>query len=68
MNPSTDATAIWLERKFDVPESGQWNAENIFSIPLLPGRGSPISPGVIIFECTPLEGVTDEIERSFRIT
>jgi len=63
MNPESDATAIWLERKFDVPASGQWNTENIFAIPLKSSGDSPNSPGVIVFECTPLEGVVDEIER-----
>jgi hypothetical protein len=67
MNPETDATAIWLERKFDVPASGQWNTEIIFSIPLTPSGEAPKSPGIIVFECTPLEGVMDEIERSFHI-
>jgi hypothetical protein len=67
MNPEIDATAIWLERKFDVPTSGYWNTENIFSISLTRNADSPDSPGVIVFECTPLEGVTDEIERSFCI-
>lgn len=67
MNPETDATAIWLERKFDVPSSGQWTTENIFSIPLALNEVSPIYPGVIVFECTPLESFTDEIERSFGI-
>lgn len=63
-NPETDGTAIWLEKKFDVPASGQWNSEHIFSIPIDPsGESSLVSPGVIIFECTPLEGVADDIER-----
>jgi hypothetical protein len=65
MNPETDATAIWLERKFDVPASGQWNTENIFSIPLNYSEDSSNSPGVIVFESTPLESVVDEIERFF---
>jgi hypothetical protein len=64
-NPESDATAIWLERKFNVPASGQWHTENIFAIPLDSNRDLPNSPGVIIFECTPLEGVMDEIERYF---
>lgn len=67
MNPEVDATAIWLERKFDVPASGQWGPENIFSIPVGPTENSQASPGVIVFERTPLEGVTDEIERSLHI-
>jgi nuclear mRNA export protein SAC3 len=67
MNPDRDGTAIWLEKKFDVPSSGQWESEYVFSIPLSVGPSSSTSatpsPGIIIFECTPLEGVTDELER-----
>lgn len=63
MNPEMDGTAIWLERKFDVPASGQWSSETIFSIPLASNKASPASPGLIVFERTPLEGIADEIER-----
>jgi hypothetical protein len=65
MNPESDATAIWLERKFDVPESGQWASEAVFSIPVVPTRiiDPSDSPGLIVFECTPLEGVADDLER-----
>ncbi|KAG6840779.1 hypothetical protein C0991_004384, partial [Blastosporella zonata] len=66
MNPDSDATAIWLERKFDVPVSGDWVSEAVFSIPLM-RTADPDSPGIIIFECTPLEGVTDDLERKYRI-
>ncbi|KAK7046765.1 nuclear export factor [Favolaschia claudopus] len=76
LNPETDATAIWLECKFDVPGSGgQWETENVFSIPIL-ARPPPLAPdtpieegypGVIVFECTPLEGVDDDLERKYRI-
>ena len=31
------------------------------------GASPPVSPGLIVFECTPLEGVTDEIERLYFI-
>lgn len=62
MNSVSDATAIWLERKFDVPVSGDWVSEAIFSIPLTHTK-DPDSPGLIIFECTPVEGVADELER-----
>ncbi|KAJ7145418.1 hypothetical protein C8R43DRAFT_1012730 [Mycena crocata] len=35
LNPESDATAIWLECKFDVPGSGgQWESETVFSIPV----------------------------------
>lgn len=65
MNPESDATAIWMERKFDVPVSGQWISETVYSIPLSPTKQSAAlnNPGVIVFECTPLEDVLDEIER-----
>ncbi|KAF7326366.1 Nuclear export factor [Mycena venus] len=75
LNPESDATAIWLECKFDVPGSGgQWETETVFSIPVMskPPPHNPDSaaegyPGVIVFECTPLAGVKDELERKYRI-
>ena len=67
MNPESDATAIWLERKFDIPESGSWMSELIFAIPLSSevSSGSTMSdsPGMIVFECTPLGNMTDNLER-----
>ncbi|KAH9482030.1 hypothetical protein JR316_0006560 [Psilocybe cubensis] len=67
MNPESDAAAIWLERKFDVPDSGTWQNENVLSIPISSANGSANGyPGVIVFECTPLGDVTDNLER--RIT
>lgn len=66
MNPESDATAIWLEKKFDIPNSGEWASETVFSIPISEKSRSPGTlghPGVIVFECTPVEGVNDEIER-----
>lgn len=65
MNPESDATAIWLERKFDVPASGAWASETVFSIPLSSAGGldSVGYPGLIVFECTPLGDVTDELEK-----
>ncbi|KAG5735430.1 SAC3 family protein 1 [Termitomyces sp. T112] len=66
MNSDSDATAIWLERKFNVPVSGDWVSEAVFSIPLTQTTDSD-SPGLIIFERTPLEGVADELERKYRI-
>lgn len=64
MNPESDCTAIWLEKKFDVPASGRWNSEPIFSIPLASSEPSEEWPGLLVFECTPLEDMRDEIERS----
>lgn len=67
MNPAIDATAIWLERKFDVPVSGSWVSDSVFTIPLSSGvSNGPAesgSPGVIVFECTPLSDVSDNIEK-----
>ncbi|KAI0942263.1 hypothetical protein AcW1_002940 [Taiwanofungus camphoratus] len=70
MNPENDGTAIWLQHKFDVPASGNWISENVFSIPVVSEvQGPPLqgSPGFIIFERTPLEGIGDDIERKYRI-
>jgi nuclear mRNA export protein SAC3 len=70
MNPDNDGTAIWLERKFDVPSSGRWISENVFSMGLSDSSSSSSSveyPGLIIFECTPLEGLDDELEKKYRI-
>ncbi|KAJ7057795.1 SAC3 domain-containing protein [Mycena amicta] len=70
LNPESDATAIWLETKFDVQSSsgGQWETETVFSIPAV--VNAPVEeqyPGLIVFECTPLEGVDDDIERKYRV-
>ena len=65
-NTENDGTAIWLEQKFDVPESGEWKSESIFSIPALPKYDNPPSPGapgLIVFERTPMDGVNDVLER-----
>lgn len=73
MNPDNDGTAIWLERKFNVPSSGRWVSENIFSMGLSPADPSSStassleSPGLIVFECTPLEGLDDDLEKKYRI-
>lgn len=66
MNPENDGTAIWLERKFDVPASGHWESDTIFTIPVSPVDASSTfsSPGVIVFESTPVEGILDDLERS----
>lgn len=64
MNPESDGTAIWLERKFDVPASGAWASEAVFSIPLAAGGpGTAGYPGLIVFEATPLGDVSDELEK-----
>ena len=64
MNPESDATAIWLDRKFDIPASGSWVSDSIFAIPLSSEVSSRFgSPGVIVFECTPLSDVADNLEK-----
>ena len=45
-----------------MPSSGSWASEHVFSIPLAPGADSR-SPGLVIFECSPLHGLEDEIEK-----
>ena len=45
-----------------MPDSGVWASEQVFSIPLAPGVDSR-SPGLVIFECSPLHGLQDEIEK-----
>lgn len=66
LNPENDGTAIWVERKFDMPNAGAWVSERVFSIPLVPGAASR-SPGLVMFECTPLYGVDDEIEKKYQV-
>jgi hypothetical protein len=45
-----------------MPNSGAWVSERVFSIPLAPHAASR-SPGLVVFECSPLHGVDDEIEK-----
>jgi len=66
LNPENDGTAIWVERKFDMPKSGAWASERVFSIPLVPDAATR-SPGLVVFECSPLHGVDDEIEKKYRL-
>ena len=63
-NDSEEATATWVQKKFDVPESGAWRDSNVFSVPLTP-HAEAASPGLIVFECTPANGV-DDIEKRYR--
>ncbi|KZT03060.1 uncharacterized protein LAESUDRAFT_729568 [Laetiporus sulphureus 93-53] len=70
MNPVHDGTAIWLEHKFDVPASGTWDSEKTFSIPAIPNAHRSISrgsPGLIVFECTPLNDLQDDLEKKYRV-
>ncbi|KAJ3518491.1 hypothetical protein NMY22_g13648 [Coprinellus aureogranulatus] len=71
LNTDSDATAIWLEKKFDVPESGKWvSPSNAFAVPIAGPHGAdetvPEHPGLVIFECSPLDGL-DEIEKHYRV-
>ena len=50
-----------------MPNDGAWVSERVFSIPLAAGAASR-SPGLVVFECTPLHGVDDEIERCVFVT
>ncbi|KAH7925714.1 hypothetical protein BV22DRAFT_1010643 [Leucogyrophana mollusca] len=68
LNQENDGTAIWLEQKWDIPNSGKWRNDNIFEIPILEiHENSGVFPGIIIFERTPLSGVDDQLERKYRI-
>ena len=65
-NSVNDGTAIWIQHKLDVPESGEWFSKNVFSIPVVPksrNPPSPGSPGLIIFERTPLGDLNDDIAK-----
>ena len=42
--------------------AGAWVSSRVFSIPLVSGAASR-SPGLVVFECTPLYGADDEIEK-----
>jgi len=69
INQDNDGTAIWLQRKFDVPTSGTWYSDKVFQI----GPATSTvdtedgAPGLVIFECTPFEGLDDELEEKYRI-
>lgn len=79
VNPENDGTAIWMERKFGVPESGEWveaaGGEGVFGIPLSLGKrkGGEIKgeegygPVLVVFECTPVEKGEDDIERKMTV-
>lgn len=65
LNQDNDGTAIWLELKFDVPESGSWKNVHIFQIPMVPQprNDTVVYPGIIIFERSPVSEVDDPLER-----
>lgn len=67
LNPDNDSTAIWLEKKFNIPASGNWiPSSTIFGIPIGGPEGAdasvPEHPGLVVFECSPLDGL-EEIEK-----
>ncbi|KAI6133001.1 SAC3/GANP/Nin1/mts3/eIF-3 p25 family-domain-containing protein [Pisolithus croceorrhizus] len=68
LNQENDGTAIWLEQKFDVPESGKWKSGNVFEMPVSRSHidVERFYPGVIIFERTPVSS-TDVLEKKYRI-
>lgn len=68
LNQENDGTAIWLEQKFDVPESGKWKSGNVFEMPISRSHTDVerFYPGVIIFERTPMSS-TDVLEKKYRI-
>ncbi|KAG0696325.1 SAC3/GANP/Nin1/mts3/eIF-3 p25 family-domain-containing protein [Suillus ampliporus] len=69
LNQDNDGTAIWLELKFDVPDSGSWKDVQIFQIPAAPQPHhiTALYPGIIIFERTPVGEVDDPLERKYRM-
>lgn len=69
LNKDNDGTAIWLELKFDVPDSGSWKDANVFQIPVVPQphNNRALYPGIIIFERTPVGEVEDPLERKYRM-
>ncbi|PCH34598.1 hypothetical protein WOLCODRAFT_106253 [Wolfiporia cocos MD-104 SS10] len=70
MNTENDSTAIWVERKFHVPDSGIWDSDSVFSIPAHTNSYDPTlrgSPGLIVFERTSLADIDDDIERKYRV-
>ena len=68
VNPFFDPTAIWLEKKFDAEPLGDLSVELVTTLPAI-ATPSPFprgSPGLIVFERTPLEYVKDDIEKYAR--
>lgn len=69
INQDNDGTAIWLQRKFDIPSSGTWLSDIVFQIGPAASTidAEDGAPGLIIFECTPFEDLDDELEKKYRI-
>ncbi|KZT30237.1 hypothetical protein NEOLEDRAFT_1054522 [Neolentinus lepideus HHB14362 ss-1] len=69
MNPDVDSTAIWVQQKFNVPDSGRWRSETSFEIPYSQAQASSSSsaPALLVFECTPIADVEDDLERKYRV-
>jgi len=76
LNSESEASAIWIENKFEVPKSGRWinDDEAVFEIPIVEGNVEENKEeeeqeeagkytGLIVFECTPTNLIKDDIER-----
>jgi len=74
LNDKSEASAIWIENKFEVPKSGRWiDDENVFEIPVVEGNVEENKEeeqeevgkytGLIVFECTPTNLIKDDIEK-----
>ncbi|KDQ58156.1 hypothetical protein JAAARDRAFT_129183, partial [Jaapia argillacea MUCL 33604] len=51
-----------------IPAAGEWVSEGIFGISVDGSDpSSDESPALIVFECTPLAGVEDDLERESRV-
>ncbi|KAI6024208.1 hypothetical protein EDC04DRAFT_2725458 [Pisolithus marmoratus] len=68
LNQENDGTAIWLEQKFDVPESGKWKTGDVFEMAISRSHTDVgrLYPGAIIFERTPMSSA-DVLEKKYRI-
>jgi len=74
LNDQSEASAIWIENKFEVPKSGRWiDDENVFEILVVEGNVEEDEEeeqeevgkytGLIVFECTPTNLIKDDIEK-----
>ena len=63
LNPDNERTAIWLDQKFDVPETGQWLSESVIALFVSLVKVEHGYPGLLIFECKSLDAEDDELEK-----
>ncbi|KAI0344374.1 hypothetical protein BDW22DRAFT_1355768 [Trametopsis cervina] len=67
LNGEIDSTAIWLQHKFGAQDAGNWLSQSVFSLPVTESSHSSTgSPGLIVFERTPLDGL-DLLEKKYTI-